>query len=842
MRKKRVLATVEESLEARVGLLESLVKGLVPDADTSSVEGLRALGASLGIAMPEPPDTRPSSGTPAGASSSDRVDANESNSKSSALAHEGKREEPMPVLRDQQGQMQYIGPASSYMFQIRMRAILAGRNSHCQSQGQFFLFANHATDKAWVGKVADLQREMSAGRASPPEADELDSGLDDEDDNSDDGREGSARTEESLLSGALPDRLVDAFFERIHPDFPVLSEECFRQKYNRFRQRRPSELGGGGGLDVDADASWVCSFLCILILARRTIPPDGSGDDMLSAARGQEAESRWWRKVQALLPSVVFTSCVSAVQALLLAALHLNNTNNKDSCWTLTGAAVRIAIAIGLHRDATLDTHNNPQAATETTQKVLLLRKRLWWTLYQFELMQAASLDRPSAIDDAACHTHAAIPPLANMGADATAEHCSARLLRMLAQACRVVRTMTHSSSARGESADHSYSGPLSPAASLIRDLRRWRDNLPRELAPPAAAMAAHADKPEPGHGPVAPPCSRRALFLMHAQYHHVLCVVTRNPMLTAVSRLFDGRHRDDETRSPRPPSLGVPEGGGGCDAFLTDVCIAAAQDSARLLLGLDADGLFDRVTWWDFYFLYQATQVLVLGVMYDAKRGAGRRPRPGAAPAGAGGGENGHGRLDTSRALLQGCAELAGRVAQHPLVPGTIHRFAVVVGELVGLVEDFIVRGPAPGADGRVSGVTIATGPFNSAAAANVPVSVPSSPGFPTMPDNGGAHPQQPPQPPAYAHDGSHTHSIHQASPMDIDAAAAFGEVGDGGIHHGDGSSGGGLVMVGTLSDVPFPADMAAHFGFPDGSWTYREGQWNDFGSMVLGNGAYDT
>ncbi|KAK7962206.1 uncharacterized protein PG986_003031 [Apiospora aurea] len=52
---------------------------------------------------------------------------------------------------------------------------------------------------------------------------------------------------------------------------------------------------------------------------------------------------------------------------------------------------------------------------------------------------------------------------------------------------------------------------------------------------------------------------------------------------------------------------------------------------------------------------------------------------------------------------------------------------------------------------------------------------------------------------------------------------------------------SGGGcndLVIVGTPSDMQFPADMAAHFGFPDGSWAYQEGQWNDFGGMVLGGG----
>ncbi|KAK8130729.1 hypothetical protein PG999_003109 [Apiospora kogelbergensis] len=838
LRKKRVLASVEESLEARVALLESLVKGLVPGADTSSVEGLHALGASLGIPLPEAPEQqqpshRHGSGTPAGIAS-ERAGTEESSGKAvesrpaaqtARQQHDEanrKGDEQLPVLRDQLGQMQYIGPASSYIFQIRMRAILAGRNSHYQSQGQFFLFGSNPTDKAWVGKVAGLGREMkaAAGRDYPlhPVDRSLDFDGSEVEDNSDDEEEDErfAESEDWLLSGALPDRLVDAFFERVHPDFPVLCEEGFRQKYERFRQQRLSPPASGSNTDVDA--SWVCSFLCILILARRTVPPG----DVLATARGQEAEDRWWRKVQAVLPSVLFTSCIAAVQALLLASLHLNNTNSKDSCWTLTGAAARIAIAIGLHRDAKCHHHHSPHeqqqqqqqhgdpktaAATPAQDPMLLLRKRIWWTLYQFELMQAASLDRPSAIDDAACNTRAALPLPAAAEADATAEH-STRLLKMFSQACRVVRAMNHSS-ANGETVPDAHTGPLSPAASLIRDMRRWRDGLPRALSPQAAIAThnssnSHSSGPgqEQGRGSAARR-SRRALLLLHVQYHHILCVVTRNPMLTTVSQLFDnsssssssggGNNTDDDDEKSADrrdgqtrPSLGVPEGDSGCNAYLSDVCIDAAQASARLLFRLDAAGLFDPVLWWDFYFVYQAAQVLVLGVLYDAKRN--------------GGGSSS--RLETSRALLQGCAELAGRVARNPLVPGTILRFAVVVRELVGLVE-------------------------------------------------GHHHQQQPLQEQqqqplfhgnnmigdANAADGNAAPS--QMDIVDDDATATF-ENHIGLMHGGDGGDD-DLAMAETPSDIQFPADMAAHFGFPDGSWTYREGQWNDFSSMIM-SGGYGT
>ncbi|KAK6824529.1 hypothetical protein PG987_012023 [Apiospora arundinis] len=860
-RKKRVFATVEESLESRVKLLESLVKGLVPDADTSSVDGLRALGESLGIPVPEPQQLQfnsRSSDTPAGieaSSSSDHAETEKTSGSEVVIAGQEtgahqqqdeahrKAEEQLPVLRDQQGRMQYIGPASSYIFQIRMRAILAGRNSHYQSQGQFFLFGSKPTDKAWVGKVADFGRGLgAAGRTSPHQAGKSpasdDGKMDDNnsydaDDDAEDDEDPPQSEDNSMLYGPVPDRLVDAFFERIHPDFPVLSEDCFRQEYARFRQQHPSQLASNNSSsNPEFDASWVCSLLCVLMLARRTVPLD---DNILPMAQGQEAEDRWWRKVQALLPSVVFTSCMQAVQALLLAALHLNNTNNKDSCWTLTGAAVRISIAIGLHRDTKyhhfsqkyLRSKNNQTAGSSSPSSsssvlisqdaVLLLRKRIWWTLYQFELMQAAALDRPSAIDDAACNTSAVHQPLSTPGAAATTEY-STRLLRMLSQACRVVRAMNHSS-ASGEATEDAYNGPLSPAASLIRDMRRWKDSLPRELSQNAIVVmhsSSNSHGPEGSHDDLASKRARRALLLLHVQYHHILCVITRNPMLTTVSRLFDSsiidnNNSDDnnnDRRSHCSSNLGVPEdGSSGCNAFFTDVCISAAQESARLLFRLDADGLFDQTVWWDFYFLYQAAQVLVLGVMYDAKRGDGRR-QPFA--------NHSSSRLNISRMLLNCCAELAVRVAQNPLVPGTIHRFAVVVSELVLLVEDFI-QGPG------VSTIAVHAPPIASHEIISSRFA---------MPGSGSLHQH------LYNHHIVEDPNIinDQASQMElVDHAVTTFQDSDG-IRDED--AGDDLSMAETPSDIQFPADMAAHFGFPDGSWTYREGQWNEFGNMILGGG----
>ncbi|KAF2998767.1 hypothetical protein E8E14_005461 [Neopestalotiopsis sp. 37M] len=718
LRKKRIYASAE-GLGTRISLLESLIKGLVPEADTSSIEGMRALGASLGIPLPPPEES------PLPLDSEESIDQTSSS-----------QQEDVPVLRDQQGQTQYIGPASSYVFQIRIRSLFAMAGGQPQDQqGQFFLFGRNPTEKAWVGEVSDLSREMSSGKSPMTTTASVSSPVVEKNSLAAAGGAASAASPASTMhdvfDGPVPDTLIAAFFDQIHADFPVLHEASFREEYERFCSNPAS-------LTTDADPTWICSLLCVLILARRIAPIDA-----FSLKQGQAAEDRWWRKVQALLPSVVFTSSVSAVQALLLAALHLNNTNHKDSSWTLTGTAVRIAIAVGLHREAKAPLH---------TPLARELRKRVWWTLYQFELMQAASLDRPSAIDDAACSAGNPRQAILDMGSSDSMAY-SNRLLVLLSQACRVVRSINNTS----EVADESYSGPLSPAAALIRDLRRWKESLPRHLC----LEAVNGQQPS----------SQRSILLLHVQYHHVLCVLSRNAMLGAASRIFS----PESTTNPHQSQAGGT-------TTLSDVCTEAAQESIRILLRLDSIGCFDNVTWWDFYFLYQAALVLVLNIICEARQQAisssSYIPR----------------WSMTSRALLANCSDFSAKILENPLVPGTTRRYAVVIQDLNVMSRNF-------------SGGNI------------------QQPGNVPPPQHAQQQPQpEPPGHPAYGQ--PHMPPQHQQNMPDMSQMNLDQPQGLPGMYMSQGPAG-----------IQFTTDYSGNFGYPDPSWGWREGQWNDIAAMLLSN-----
>lgn len=124
------------------------------------------------------------------------------------------------------------------------------------------------------------------------------------------------------LDGPILDALIDAYFDTINPDFPILHEATFREAYENWSSSPDISL---------TDPSWLCGLLCVLLLSCRVSPIESPEED----------ERHWWRHVQNLLPTVLFTSNTMAVQAILLAALYLHNSSHRDACYNLTGTAIR---------------------------------------------------------------------------------------------------------------------------------------------------------------------------------------------------------------------------------------------------------------------------------------------------------------------------------------------------------------------------------------------------------------------------------------------------------------------------------------------------------------------
>lgn len=418
-RKKRFIGSVEgpAGLGGRLVLLESLVKGLLPEAELSSNDDIRQEADILGIPLPRVDDDT------YGDSEKTKVKIEDENS--------------LPLLPDQQGQVQYIGPASSFSFHLKFRKLIQNYDS------PFYLFGRNAAEE----EDGDAEDEKGGKFGFSPPEDKLSqngyvaqgSGLSDFNSPSDSVKE---------IDGQVLDTLIDAYFDSVNPDFPVLHESSFREAYESWCRTA-----------TVTDPAFLCSLLGVLILSRR----------VTTLSIPAEAERKWWGHIQKLLPTVFFTSNISAVQALMLTALHLHCTNHRDACWNLTGTAIRIAFAIGLHRDDIKSAHS-PLSRE--------LKKHLWWTLYGFEKLQVSSYNRPSAIDMNV--SSVGCPNERLLGGHLPHEFMkwSQRLVVLLGAACRALDPSGGSSNA----VEDAYSRPLSPAAGILRDLSRWKEALPAHL------------------------------------------------------------------------------------------------------------------------------------------------------------------------------------------------------------------------------------------------------------------------------------------------------------------------------------------------------------------------
>lgn len=416
-RKKRFTGSSDSpaGLGGRLVLLESLVKGLLPEADLSSNDEIRQEAEALGIPLPE-------------------VD-NDTYGETEKIKI--KSDDPLPLFPDQQGQIQYIGPASSFSFHLKLRKLL--QNQYNVNLG-FVMFGRNAADEGGTG-----EEQGKSGLSPREDRISLNRGDNHSIELSDCG---SPAVSLRGMDGQILEFLMDAYFEQINPDFPVLHESLFREQYESWCDANTS-----------ADPAFMCCLLAILILSRRHT----------NLSITESTERQWWSQIQSLLPAVFFTSKVSAVQALMLTALHLHCTNHRDACWNLTGTAIRIAIAIGLHRDDI-----KPVQSPLSRE----LRKQLWWTLYGFEKWQVSSYDRPSAIGQNISSVGCPNERLVGGSLPQDFMKWSHRLVVLLGSACRALNHMGNVSTA----VDDVYNRPLSPAAGILRDLHRWKDALPPHL------------------------------------------------------------------------------------------------------------------------------------------------------------------------------------------------------------------------------------------------------------------------------------------------------------------------------------------------------------------------
>ncbi|KAH0360596.1 hypothetical protein KCU65_g9301, partial [Aureobasidium melanogenum] len=174
----------------------------------------------------------------------------------------------------------------------------------------------------------------------------------------------SAVQTQTLVTRAMVDVFVDAFFIRYHPVFPILHEPTFRAQYDS-RMARPGQ------------SIWLVLVNIVAALGAFVTNPSSSDETSLSIFRTAK---------RYLAVNALETGNLTLVQAFGMAAMFLQKINKPNTGYNYGGVAIRMAIGLGLHKEF------GSQHMSPFKQE---LRRRIWWSLCVLDVGATITYSRP---------------------------------------------------------------------------------------------------------------------------------------------------------------------------------------------------------------------------------------------------------------------------------------------------------------------------------------------------------------------------------------------------------------------------------------------------------------
>ncbi|KAI9735695.1 MAG: hypothetical protein M1818_006303 [Claussenomyces sp. TS43310] len=176
--------------------------------------------------------------------------------------------------------------------------------------------------------------------------------------------------------------LVNTYFEKVHPIFPVLIKNNFLRELEEFLQGTIEEV-------TEEQQNWLCLLNVIFAIGSRCSHVLGTEwrgdvrDHLIYIARSR----RLGLDSRAIYKDPELNHTVN----LCLFGIYFLCTEQINKAWTITGMAIRDAVALGFHVRSS--THDLTYVQKE-------MRIRLWWSIYSVERALNEISGRPSAIAD----------------------------------------------------------------------------------------------------------------------------------------------------------------------------------------------------------------------------------------------------------------------------------------------------------------------------------------------------------------------------------------------------------------------------------------------------------
>ena len=239
-------------------------------------------------------------------------------------------------------------------------------------------------------------------------------------------------------------RCISFYFDTAHGITPLLDEGDFRATYAAGNRQ---------------DKSWLA--LLNMVLALGSI---SSGSTSL--------HTHYYNQTRAYLGfDCLGDGNMESLQALcLLGGYYLHYVNSPNMAYAVLGAAHRMAIALGLHRDP-VPRSTGPQSGEASRQQraTIELRRRVWWSLFCLDTWSGMTLGRPTCgrWDSETMDTK--LPTLL-----LSHDHLTSSLI-FSSQFCLIVHRMQ-------ERLAQFKRVTLPEVLAYDQELRRWHDSLPADF------------------------------------------------------------------------------------------------------------------------------------------------------------------------------------------------------------------------------------------------------------------------------------------------------------------------------------------------------------------------
>ncbi|KAJ5721041.1 uncharacterized protein N7483_008975 [Penicillium malachiteum] len=188
------------------------------------------------------------------------------------------------------------------------------------------------------------------------------------------------------------DKLVDAFFDLVHPAFPVIGKRIFLSQYRTFYSNNPTSTSRPG-------KRWMAVLNLIFAIAVKhsllvnNEPDEELGNHLVYFTRAGRLS----------LGNVALLDHpnLQQVQVEGLTAFYLLSTAQVNRSWRMIGIAIRSAVAMGLNLRSESD--DVPPLSRES-------RYRVWWALFMLDTLLCVMIGRPPSTGDNFCTTPLPIP------------------------------------------------------------------------------------------------------------------------------------------------------------------------------------------------------------------------------------------------------------------------------------------------------------------------------------------------------------------------------------------------------------------------------------------------